>query len=131
MLIKHAEEVAQSEVTMEGAAGCRVRWLVGEGDRAPNFAMRQFELEPGGHTPHHFHPYEHEIYVLEGDGAIVDGGFERPLRPGDVVYVAPDDTHQFKNTGSVPFKMLCLIPNSAADKKVTVVPECGLEPARP
>jgi hypothetical protein len=45
--------------------------------------------------------------------------------------VAPDDAHQFKNTGSVPFKMLCLIPNSAADKKVTVVPECGLEPAKP
>ena len=50
---------------------------------------------------------------------------------GDVVYVAPDDKHQFRNTGSTPFKMLCLIPNSATDKKVTVVPECGLEPARP
>ena len=131
MIIKHADEVPQTEVTMEGAAGCKVRWLVGEGDRAPNFAMRQFELEPGGHTPHHFHPYEHEIYVLEGEGCIVDGAFERPLRAGDVVLVAPDDAHQFRNTGSTPFKMLCLIPNSAANKKVTVVPECGLEAARP
>jgi quercetin dioxygenase-like cupin family protein len=131
MLIKHAEEVPQAEVAMEGAVGCRVRWLVGEGDRAPNFAMREFELEPGGHTPHHFHPYEHEIYVLEGEGCIVDGEFERPLRAGDVVFVAPDDTHQFRNTGSTRFRMLCLIPNSAADKTVTVVPECGLEPARP
>ncbi len=131
MRIKHTEEVPQSDVLMEGAAGCRVRWLLGEGDRAPNFAMREFELEPGGHTPHHFHPYEHEIYVLAGEGAIVDGGHERPLRRGDVVLVAPDDTHQFRNTGSTPFKMLCLIPNSATDKKVTVVPECGLEPTRP
>jgi len=131
MHIKHADEVPQSEVAMEGAAGCRVRWLVGEGDHAPNFAMREFELEPGGHTPHHFHSYEHEIYVLEGEGCIVDGKHERPLRPGDVVYVAPDDPHQFRNVGAVPFKMLCLIPNSAADKTVTVVPECGLEPARP
>jgi quercetin dioxygenase-like cupin family protein len=131
MLIKHAEEVPQADVTMEGAAGCRVRWLIGEGDRAATFAMREFELEPGGHTPHHFHPYEHEIYVLQGEGCIVDGAFERPLRPGDVVYVAPDDAHQFRNTGNTPFKMLCLIPNSAADNKVTVVPECGLEPARP
>jgi hypothetical protein len=24
-------------------------------------------------------------------------------------------------------KFLCLIPNSATDKQVTVVPECGLE----
>ena len=74
MRIKHTEEAPQSDVLMEGAAGCRVRWLLGEGDRTPNFAMREFELEPGGHTPHHFHPYEHEIYVLAGEGAIVDGG---------------------------------------------------------
>jgi hypothetical protein len=47
------------------------------------------------------------------------------------VLVAPDDTHQFRNTGNTPFKMLCLIPNSATNEKVTVVPECGLESARP
>lgn len=131
MQIKRTVDVPQADVTMEGAAGCRVRWLVGTADQAPNFAMREFELEPGGHTPRHFHPYEHEIYVLAGEGAILDGDTERPLRPGDVVLVNPDDVHQFRNTGSGPFRMLCLIPNSAADKKVTVVPECGLEPARP
>jgi quercetin dioxygenase-like cupin family protein len=131
MQVKHSVDVPQSDVAMEGAAGCRVRWLVGSADQAPNFAMREFELEPGGHTPRHFHPYEHEIYVLAGEGAVVDGDRERPLRPGDVVLVNPDDVHQFRNTGAVPFKMLCLIPNSAADKTVTVVPECGLEPARP
>jgi quercetin dioxygenase-like cupin family protein len=129
MQIKPSRDVPQSDVAMEGAAGCRVRWLVGEQDQAPNFAMREFELEPGGHTPKHFHPYEHEIYVLEGEGAIVDGDRQRPLRPGDVVYVAPDDVHQFHNTGSGRFRMLCLIPNSATGKSVTVVPECGLEPA--
>ena len=130
MKIKPTAEVPQSDVTMEGAANCKVRWLVGTNDAAPNFAMREFELAPGGHTPLHFHPYEHEIYVLEGEGAIVDGDVERPLRPGDVVLVEPDDVHQFRNKGTNPFKMLCLIPNSAADKKVTVVPECGLEPAK-
>jgi len=130
MKIKRTEDVPLAEVTMEGAAGCKVRWLVGEADQAPNFAMRQFELEPGGHTPRHFHPYEHEIYVLAGEGAIVDGDEVRPLRPGDVVIVSPDDVHQFRNTGRTPFKMLCLIPNSAAGKNVTVVPECGLEPVR-
>ena len=51
MKIKHNAEVPLNDVTMEGAAGCKVRWLVGEADAAPNFAMRQFELEPGGHTP--------------------------------------------------------------------------------
>ena len=127
MKIQAAEQVESNPVDMEGAEGCQVRWLVGEADGAPNFAMRQFEVEPGGHTPRHSHPYEHEIFVLEGSGVIVDGEIERPLAPGDVVYVAPDDVHQFRNTGSDGFKFLCLIPNSATSKTVTVVPECGVE----
>ena len=66
--MQQEHEVPANEVTMEGAAGCRVRWLIGEGDKAPNFAMREFEVAPGGHTPKHFHDYEHEVYVLAGKG---------------------------------------------------------------
>jgi mannose-6-phosphate isomerase-like protein (cupin superfamily) len=58
---------------------------------------------------------------------VIDGAVERQLAPGDVVYVAPDDVHQFRNTGQQKLKFLCLIPNSATGKNVTVVPECGLE----
>jgi quercetin dioxygenase-like cupin family protein len=128
MQIKNREQVASAEVTMEGAANCRVRWLLGEKDQAPSFAMREFEVAPGGHTPKHFHDYEHEIYVLDGRGVVVDGNAERPLAPGDVVLVSPNDVHQFRNTGSEPLRFLCLIPNSAAGRNVTVVPECGLDP---
>ena len=128
MKLKKLQEVPASEVTMEGAAGCRVRWLVGEKDDAPTFAMREFEVAPGGHTPKHFHDYEHEVYVLAGNGTILDGEVERPLAAGDVLFVAPNDVHQFRNTGSEPMRFLCLIPNTATGKNVTVVPECGLEP---
>jgi quercetin dioxygenase-like cupin family protein len=128
MRVKKLTEVPANEVTMEGASGCRVRWLIGEGDNAPTFAMREFEVEPGGHTPKHFHDYEHEVYVLAGKGTIVDGDQERPLAAGDVVFVSPNDVHQFRNTGREPMRFLCLIPNSATGKNVSVVPECGLEP---
>ncbi|HVT27858.1 MAG TPA: cupin domain-containing protein [Lacipirellulaceae bacterium] len=127
MQVKNRAEVPANEVTMEGAASCRVRWLIGDRDQAPNFAMREFEVAPGGHTPKHFHDYEHEIYVLAGRGTIVDGDQERPLAAGDVVFIAPNDVHQFRNTGVEPMRFLCLIPNSATGKDVTVVPECGLE----
>jgi quercetin dioxygenase-like cupin family protein len=127
MNLKHLTDVPANDVTMEGAAGCRVRWLLGEKDSAPNFAMREFEVSPGGHTPKHFHDYEHEVFVLAGRGVVVDGDQERPLAPGDVVFVAPNDVHQFRNTGSDTLRFLCLIPNSATGKSVTVVPECGLE----
>jgi quercetin dioxygenase-like cupin family protein len=130
MRIKNNQQVPSTEVTMEGAANCRVRWLIGESDQAPNFAMREFEVAPGGHTPKHFHDYEHEIYVLDGRGVVVDGDEERPLAAGDVLLVSPNDVHQFRNTGAAPLRFLCLIPNSAATRNVTVVPECGLEPTR-
>jgi quercetin dioxygenase-like cupin family protein len=128
MQLKKLQEVPASEVTMEGAAGCRVRWLLGEKENAPTFAMREFEVAPGGHTPKHFHDYEHEVYVLAGKGTILDGEVERPLAAGDVVFVAPNDVHQFRNTGGEPMRFLCLIPNSATGRAVTVIPECGIEP---
>src|SRR5438046_5655287 len=111
MKVNHYEQVGQAPVTMEGSQGCHVRWLVDEAQGAPNFAMRQFEVAPGGFTPKHSHPYEHEVFVLEGEGEILDGDAPQPLRPGTVVYVAPDDVHQFRNTGATPLKFLCLVPN--------------------
>ena len=89
--------------------------------------MRQFEVAPGGHTPKHFHDYEHEVFVLEGEGVVMDGDQEQPLSSGDVIYVAPNDVHQFRNTGDRPMRFLCLIPNSATGNQLTVAPECGLE----
>ena len=68
MKVNHYQAVSQQPVEMEGSCGCQVRWLLGEKDGTPNFAMRQFEVAPGGYTPRHSHPYEHEVFVLEGEG---------------------------------------------------------------
>lgn len=127
MKVNSYQDVAQQPVEMEGSQGCSVRWLLGEKDGAPNFAMRQFEVAAGGFTPRHSHPYEHEVFVLEGEGEVFEGAVPHPLRAGDVVFVKPDEVHQFRNTGQASLKFLCLIPNSAAGKRVTVTPECGTE----
>ncbi|HMO14706.1 MAG TPA: cupin domain-containing protein [Pirellulaceae bacterium] len=127
MHVANARSIEQKQVDMEGAMGCHVRILVGEKQSAPNFVMRQFSVEPGGHTPRHFHDYEHEVYVLSGKGQVLDGDQWHTIQPGDVVYVAPNDVHQFVNAGDTNFEFLCLIPSSAVGKNVTVVPECGLE----
>lgn len=128
MKVRNSLDVPQQPVQMEGAQGCLVRWLVGERDGAPNFAMRQFEVAPGGFTPRHHHPYEHEVFVLEGEGVVLHGDQQHALRAGDVIFVEPDDVHQFRNTGSGPLKFLCLVPNSWSQSQVTVQPECGVEP---
>jgi quercetin dioxygenase-like cupin family protein len=125
MKLNHYEQIPSAPVEMEGAQGCQVRWLVGEPDGAPNFAMRQFEIEPGGHTPKHSHPYEHEIFVLAGSGVVLEGDTPRPLAAGDVLYVAPDEVHQFRNTGGAPLKFLCLVPHIPPGTPVTLAPECS------
>ncbi len=127
MKVQHYESVEQKPVDMPGAEGCRVRQLLGAVDGAPTFAMRQFEVAPGGFTPRHSHPYEHEVFVLAGEGEVFEGNRRHTLRPGDVVLVPPDEIHQFRNTGDTPLKFLCLIPNDAAGKQVTVAPECGID----
>jgi quercetin dioxygenase-like cupin family protein len=128
MIVRHYEQVTAQPVDMPGSVGCRVRWLIGQAEAAPHFAMRQFEVAVGGHTPRHSHPYEHEVFVLEGHGEVYEGDQARSLQAGDVVYVRPDEIHQFRNTGNAPFKFLCLVPNSAATLPVQLAPECGVEP---
>ncbi|HOM16941.1 MAG TPA: cupin domain-containing protein [Thermoguttaceae bacterium] len=112
MKVFQDETVPVKPVEMQGAVGCRMRCLIGPEDGAMNFTMRQFEVSPAGHTPQHTHDYEHEVFVLEGTGQIVDGqGQVHPLRPGVVVFVPPNELHQFRNTGPGTLKFLCSIPH--------------------
>ncbi len=103
-------KVEAEEVVEEGAQGVRVRWLIDRRLGAENFAMRMFEFQPGGHTALHRHPWEHEVYVLEGRGMLLSGGERHELREGVVAYVPPNEPHQFRNVGSSTLRILCLIP---------------------
>lgn len=125
MKVVHYEQIEAAPVTMEGSAGCRIRCLVGEPDGAPSFSMRQFEVAPGGHTPQHAHAYEHEVFVLEGAGTVLQAGRPHPLRPGTVVYVPPGEEHQFRNTGAGPLKFICLIPHPLRGMRDVCTAACG------
>jgi len=94
----------------EPAKGVKVRWLIDDKTPAPNFAMRMFTVEPEGYTPKHIHDWEHEVYILGGSGMVFGNCGEELVRPGDVVYVPPNEEHQFRNTGNEELKFLCLIP---------------------
>lgn len=110
MHVADARSVAGTPVTDEGAKGVTIRVLMGENVGAPTFAMRQFEIAPGGHTPFHNHPWEHEVYVLSGRGRVRRKGGEEPVGPGSFVFVPPEEEHNFENAGEEPFVFLCVIP---------------------
>ena len=110
MKIVDYKEVKAEAVDFEDVKDVKIRWLISDKDKAPNFAMRLFEVGPGGHSPLHTHNWEHEVFILEGEGVAADGERETRIKSGTVVYVAPEEKHQFKNTSSETLKFLCLIP---------------------
>lgn len=118
-LIRSLSEAAAGAkpVAMDGVKGVRMAMMVGREQGAPNFSMRQFVVEPGGHSPRHSHDYEHEVYIVSGGGTVLLGGKEHAIKAGDVVYVPADEEHQFRagtGSGNVPagLTFLCLVPVS-------------------
>jgi quercetin dioxygenase-like cupin family protein len=110
MLVKYAENVTMNRVTDEGAVKAKIAILIGPDEGAPNFTMRRIELESGGCTPHHAHPWEHVVYVLEGKGKLLGERKEFELKPGAAVLVPPGEVHQFAAAGDSLLVFLCSIP---------------------
>ena len=104
------DTVKNEEVTTEGASKTRIRWLITKEMGAPNFAMRVFEVEPNGFTPLHTHAWEHEIFILDGEGQLFDGEKATSFKAQDVIYVPPNERHQFKNKGKATLRFICLVP---------------------
>ncbi len=100
----------------EGLKNVSIRWLISRKDGAKNFAMRYFEVGPGGHSPWHQHEWEHEMFILEGEGVAVKQDGEIKFKAGDAFFVEPGEWHNFKNEGKKPLKFLCLIPLIKKDK---------------
>jgi quercetin dioxygenase-like cupin family protein len=107
--IKRRDEVPSAAVP--GCAGVTKQIVLGPGDGSDEIVLRYFSVAEGGATPRHAHDFPHLVRVEAGRGAAVDDdGNEKPLGPGDYIYVASDETHNFKNTGTEAFEFICIVP---------------------
>ena len=70
-----------------------------------------FEIAPGGYSTLEQHEHEHVVIPLRGQGEAQFGCYVYKVQHGDVVYVAPNDPHQFRNPeeSTEPFGFLCLV----------------------
>jgi quercetin dioxygenase-like cupin family protein len=110
MKVTHYSEIEAAPVKTEGASGVTIRWLIAKEDGAEKFAMRLFEIQPGGQTPLHVHEWEHEVFILSGEGAVWREGHDVPVQSGTAIFVPAGEEHCFKNIGHTIFRFLCLIP---------------------
>ncbi|RLE54235.1 MAG: cupin [Candidatus Methanomethylicota archaeon] len=108
--VVHYTEIKCEEVKAENAKNIRIRWLISKKDGAPNFAMRLFETDRNGNSPYHQHPWEHEIFILEGEGKLIVEDREYNIKEGYAIYIPPNLKHTIKNTGEGKLKFICIIP---------------------
>ena len=98
------------EADAEGnpAEGTSIQVLV----EGPNFVMRLFTIAPGGHTPLHSHPWEHEVFVVSGSGA-TEGEIEAEFSAGDALLVPAGEVHSFRNSGAEALGIICVVPKGS------------------
>ncbi len=111
MYVINFREREESSVSLPGAKKTTVRWLIGRRTGAITYAMRYFEIQPGGIVPAHSHTEEHQIFVLEGEAKLLGDCEADVAKKDDVVFIPPDFHHGYDNAeGSEPFKFICVIP---------------------
>jgi quercetin dioxygenase-like cupin family protein len=104
------KETPVAPVTEEGAKGVKIKWLINKDNGAPTFLMRHFTVDSGGFTPFHSHDWEHEVYVLQGEGKVKYEDREEKIAPGDAILIPSNKKHQFQASADMPLEFLCMVP---------------------
>lgn len=110
MEIKRDHETQFQPVEMDGCSGVKIiRLFVHDGDE--NWSnVRQFRLEPEGHTAYHRHDWSHQVLVERGILTLEREGDDKELQGGDAVFIEPNERHRFRNTNHYPVHFYCVIP---------------------
>jgi quercetin dioxygenase-like cupin family protein len=90
MKVVSYKDIESKEV--EGSSKLKIKWL------------------NTGYSPHHNHPWEHEIFVLEGNGVVIGDKESKSISAGDSISIPADEIHQIKNPNKTPLRILCIIP---------------------
>ena len=115
IFLVNAANVPIEKLDKKGAENAQVQYLIDDRQDSNRFALRLYTVQTGGHTPLDEHPYEHHVYVLEGEGLLRQSkDSDAPLKtvkPGDSIFIPSNAIHQFSNTCDTPFVFLCVKGN--------------------
>jgi len=109
MIVKAVQDVPATPVT-EAEPGRNHSVALQQSRRRATFAMRYFVVSPGGSTPRHAHPWEHEVFVLQGQCTAFCEGETRTVGSNHAIYIEPGAIHSFSNDGTEDLVFLCMIP---------------------
>ncbi len=102
----NSEDVPVEDFTKSGAENVKVRYLIDDRQGSERFALRLYTVQKGGCTPLDQHNYEHQVYILSGQGFLRGGELTSPvlreLHNGDTAFVPSNAVHRFINERDEP-----------------------------
>ncbi len=104
------EGVPTEKYEKGGAVGGTKCVLIGDRDSAVNFGLRYYEVAPGGQSSFDRHDHDHGVYILRGKARVLMGWEVVEVGVDDVLYIPPNEQHQFENIGDEPLGFLCAVP---------------------
>ncbi|AIO18521.1 hypothetical protein KQ51_00641 [Candidatus Izimaplasma bacterium HR1] len=110
MVVGNIKDLQGNVVNHPSAKDAAMKVLVSGKEGWDSHVMRVVEVEPGGYTPKHSHPWPHINYIIEGKGEILIEDTFYPVESGSYAFVPNDKLHQFRNTGESQFKFICIVP---------------------
>lgn len=110
MIVSHRRDVLGTRMDNDQIKGAVKKVLISPTQGWEGYVMREFELDQGGYTPRHAHPWPHIIYILEGEGSLHLDGQDYPMEAGSFAFAPNNKLHQFINTGKDRFTFICIVP---------------------
>lgn len=92
--------------------------IIGPTDGAHNFAMRYFEIPPGGQSSFEHHLHDQGVMIMKGRARVLLGWEIYEVGPGDVIYIPQHEQHQFESISDEPLGFLCVIPSKEWLQKI-------------
>ncbi len=110
MIVGNVKDLIATEVVHPDATGAKMKVLISPKEGWKDHVMRVFEIQTGGHTPKHRHPWPHINYIIEGNGELIHNDVIVDVTAGSYAYVESNSLHQFRNPGDSVFKFICIVP---------------------
>jgi len=109
-MIGNIKDLQKHEVTHPAALNAAMKVLVSPSEGWEGYVMRVVEVEVGGFTPRHSHPWPHINYMIEGEGYVLYDNELKEVESGSFAFIPSGMEHQFQNRGNKVFKFICIVP---------------------
>lgn len=110
MFVGHSKDIPGYYLESSGSVGILKKSLLGPEQGWEDYVMRLFDVEKGGCSPHHSHPWPHIVFIVKGKGRLTLEGKEHEVEGGTYAFIPSNAQHQFVNTGTDILQFICIVP---------------------